>query len=264
MSDMTSLVRVQDAGLSHDGGKNFIFRHVDLEIEEGQFVAVLGPSGVGKSTLLRVIMGLIAPTEGTTTLSTAREQQTGSRRSALVFQDARLMPWRTVRGNVELGLEGLGLSRSERHQRAEDSLELVKLSAEASRWPRQLSGGQRQRVGVARALTVNPDLLLMDEPFGALDAITRKNLQTELLAIWQKTRKTVLFVTHDIDEALLLADRIIVLAGKPASVRGDLKVGKRPRDPSSPGLRALAGRLRSLIAGEEDPGDTPYWQAAEI
>lgn len=263
MNDMTSLVRVQNAGLSHDGGKSFIFRHVDLDIEQGQFVAVLGPSGVGKSTLLRVIMGLIAPTEGTTALSTAREQ-TGSRRSALVFQDARLMPWRTVRGNVELGLEGLGLNRNERRERAEEALNLVGLSAEASRWPRQLSGGQRQRVGVARALTVNPDLLLMDEPFGALDAITRRSLQTELLAIWQKTRKTVLFVTHDIDEALLLADRVIVLAGKPASVRGDLQVGNRPRDPSSPGLRALAGRLRSLIAGEDDPGGTPYWQAAEI
>ncbi|AQS83575.1 MAG: ABC transporter ATP-binding protein [Acetobacter aceti] len=263
MSDMTSLVRVENAGLSHDGGKTFIFRHVDLDIEHGQFVAVLGPSGVGKSTLLRVIMGLIDPTEGTATLSTVRER-TGSRRSALVFQDARLMPWRTVRGNVELGLEGLGLSRSERHERAQAALDLVKLSAESSRWPRQLSGGQRQRVGVARALTVNPDLLLMDEPFGALDAITRRSLQTELLTIWQKTRKTVLFVTHDIDEALLLADRIIVLAGKPASVRGDLMVGNRPRDPSSPALRALAGRLRSLIAGEDDPGGTPYWQAAEI
>ncbi|NHN87727.1 ABC transporter ATP-binding protein [Acetobacter conturbans] len=263
MNDMTSLVHVEDAGLSHDGGENFIFRHVDLSIRQGEFVAVLGPSGVGKSTLLRVIMGLVPPTEGQIALTTTTEHK-GNRQAALVFQDARLMPWRTVRTNVELGLEGLGLSRAERHDRAAQALQLVGLSAEADRWPRQLSGGQRQRVGVARALTVNPDLLLMDEPFGALDAITRSSLQTELLGIWEKTRKTVLFVTHDIDEALLLADRVIVLAGKPARVQGDLQVGKRPRDPSTPALRALAGRLRSLIAGEDDPGDSAYWQAAEI
>ncbi len=261
---MTSLVRLENTGLSHDG-KHFIFRHVDLTIRTGEFVAVLGPSGVGKSTLLRVVMGLIPPTEGQVTLAPSPSaQQAGSRRTALVFQDARLMPWRSVRRNVELGLEGLGLSRHDRHARAEESLRLVGLSAEASRWPRQLSGGQRQRVGVARALTVNPDLLLMDEPFGALDAITRAGLQAELLTIREKTRKTVLFVTHDIDEAILLADRIVVLAGKPASVRGDLPVGPRPRDPSSTAMRALADRLRALIAGEPDPGGAAYWQSAEI
>lgn len=263
MNEALPLLRLEDAGLSHDGGKSFIFRHVDLTLRQGEFVAVLGPSGVGKSTMLRVIMGLIAPTEGRV-VREAEQRQAASRQMALVFQDARLMPWRTVRRNVELGLEGLGLSSAERRAKAEAALQLVGLSAEQDRWPRQLSGGQRQRVGVARALTVNPDLLLMDEPFGALDAITRKGLQSELLGIWENTGKTVLFVTHDIDEALLLADRIIVLAGKPASVRGDLKVGLRPRDPSSPALRVLAGRLKALIAGEEDPGGAAYWQSAAI
>lgn len=259
-----SLVQIENAGLSHDGGRSFVFRHVNLTVNRGEFVAILGPSGVGKSTLLRVIMGLIPASEGRVRLESSARARANNRPASLVFQDARLMPWRTVRGNVELGLEGLGFGRAERRERAMRSLELVGLLAEAGRWPRQLSGGQRQRVGVARALTVDPDLLLMDEPFGALDAITRAGLQSELLMIWEKTRKTVVFVTHDIDEALLLADRVVVLAGKPADVRGDLLVGSRPRDPSSPALRALAGRLRSLIAGEDDPGDTIYYQAAEI
>jgi len=256
-------VRLSDIGLSHDRGRSFVLRGVDLDIDKGQFVALLGPSGVGKSTLLRVIMGLTPPSEGTVTL-TAPESPLG-RSTALVFQDAKLMPWRTVRQNVELGLEGIGLSRADRHARALASLELVGLADRADRWPRQLSGGQRQRVGVARALTVEPDLLLMDEPFGALDAVTRSGLQDELLRIWAQTHKTVLFVTHDIDEALILADRIIVLSGHPASVRGDFMVGPRPRDRSSPALQALVERLKALIAGEPDPGERPaYWQASEI
>ncbi|MDG6093561.1 ABC transporter ATP-binding protein [Acetobacter sp. AN02] len=242
-----SLVHIEDAGLSHDGGESFVFRHVTLALESGQFVAVLGPSGAGKSTLLRVVMGLVPPTEGRVTL-TAPAHRDGTRGTALVFQDARLMPWRSVRKNVELGLEGLGIPAPERHARAERVLKLVGLTAEAGRWPRQLSGGQRQRAGVARALVTDPELLLMDEPFGALDAITRAGLQQELLEIWRETRKTVLFVTHDVEEAILMADRIVVLSGRPAAVRADIMVGARPRDPSSAEMRALTSELRRLIA----------------
>ncbi|GBQ88495.1 nitrate/sulfonate/bicarbonate ABC transporter ATP-binding protein [Gluconacetobacter johannae DSM 13595] len=256
------MVRLRNVGLSHDGARSFILRGVDLEIRRGEFVAVLGPSGAGKSTLLRIAMKLIAPTEGEVTLAPAATAQ--GRPAGLVFQDAKLMPWRTVQRNVELGLEGLGLGRAARHARALDALRLVGLAEQAGRWPRQLSGGQRQRVGVARALTVEPALLLMDEPFGALDAITRAGLQEELLRIWAQTRKTVLFVTHDIDEAMILADRIIVLAGHPASVRGDLAVGPRPRDRGAPAMQILAERLRALIAGEPDPAGAGYWRASEI
>lgn len=257
------VVRLDGIGLSHDRGRSFILRHVDLEIRRGEFVALLGPSGVGKSTLLRVIMGLVPPSEGQVILQSPAT--TAHRPTAMVFQDAKLMPWRSVVRNVELGLEGLGLDAARRRARAMAALELVALADMADRWPRQLSGGQRQRVGVARALTVEPDLLLMDEPFGALDAITRNALQLELLRIHERTHATVLFVTHDLEEALTLADRIIVLEGHPAGVRGDFLVGPRPRDHAAPPMRAMAERMKLLIAGEEDPGVVAaYWQASEI
>jgi NitT/TauT family transport system ATP-binding protein len=243
---------------SHDGNITTILRDLDLFLAAGEFVALLGPSGVGKSTLLRIAMGLVQPSVGRVQRPPDR---IGDRRSAaLVFQDAKLLPWRRVLANVELGLEGLGLSRPERHIRAMQALAQVGLEAQAARWPHQLSGGQRQRVGVARALTVDPDMLLMDEPFGALDAITRAGLQDELLRLWQETHKTVLFVTHDIDEALFLADRVIVLAGSPASVRGEFRVGRRPRVRGAAELQLLAERLRALLADQPEAD----WRGVDI
>jgi NitT/TauT family transport system ATP-binding protein len=193
-----------------------VIDNFSLAVEPGEFVAIVGGSGVGKSTILRIVAGLIEPHAGTVAINTEREP--GRRRRALVFQDGRLMPWRTVRKNIALGLEGLEIDADEKARRVAHVLELTGLSEFGQRWPHQLSGGQVQRVGIARALAVRPDILLMDEPFSAVDAITRRRLQNELVHIWQTSNTAVMFVTHDIEEAVFLADRVIVLGGEPAAI----------------------------------------------
>ncbi len=193
-------------------GGEVVLDDVSLEVRPQEFVAVVGASGVGKSTLLRALAGLLPPLQGQVSLSPPSEPS--SRSWSMVFQAPRLYPWRRVLANVELGLEGLPLSRPERHQRAREQLALVGLEDLGGRWPRTLSGGQQQRVGIARALAVKPQVLFMDEPFSALDAITRRRLQGELSQLRQRTEAAIIFVTHDIEEAALLADRVMVL-GKP-------------------------------------------------
>ncbi|MFO1148865.1 MAG: ABC transporter ATP-binding protein [Alsobacter sp.] len=243
---------IEIAGLSldfeRDGQRVDVLRGVDLRVARRSFLALLGSSGVGKSTLLRVLMGLVPASAGTVTISThSRLKQP----LALVFQDARLLPWRRVIDNVAFGLEGRGLSRSQRHEKAREMLALVGLATLAERWPHQLSGGQRQRVSLARALAVEPDVLLMDEPFSALDAFTRETLQDELLRIWRQTGQTILFVTHDIDEATYLADRVIVLAGQPGRVVADYEVKMpRPRSRSDAGNADLTSAIRHHLDGE--------------
>ncbi|AWB08366.1 ABC transporter (plasmid) [Azospirillum humicireducens] len=239
----SSVIDLEDVSIGYGSDAPPVLVDVNLSIERGSFVAIVGPSGVGKSTLLRVVAGLHTARSGGVTIH--QDKRPGHRPVGLVFQDSRLLPWRRVIRNVEFGLEGLPVGRDERRQRAEAALKLVRLDGYARRWPYELSGGQRQRVGIARAMAVDPDILLMDEPFGALDAITRHNLQDELRRIHQETGKTVLFVTHDLEEAVHLADRIIVLGGTPARVVRDVR-NSAGRDGSV--FRDQVEQLRSEIA----------------
>ncbi|PWC31116.1 ABC transporter ATP-binding protein [Azospirillum sp. TSO35-2] len=239
----TSVIDLEGVSIGYGSEAPPVLVDVNLSVERGSFVAIVGPSGVGKSTLLRVVAGLHTARSGGVVIH--QDQRPGHRPVGLVFQDARLLPWRRVVRNVEFGLEGLPVSRDERRRRAEAALKLVRLDGYARRWPYELSGGQRQRVGIARAMAVDPDILLMDEPFGALDAITRNNLQDELRRIHQETGKTILFVTHDLEEAVHLADRIIVLGGTPARVVRDVR-NSAGRDGSV--FRSQVDQLRSEIA----------------
>jgi NitT/TauT family transport system ATP-binding protein len=209
-------VRVQRLAKAYERivGREFVRTHalrdVSFEVQPREFVAIIGPSGCGKSTVLRILAGLVPPTAGDVEVSGRRVRGPGPD-TATVFQSPGLMPWRTVRDNVTLALEFAKLPRAERRDRADAYIDLVGLHDFADHHPRELSGGMQQRVGLARALAVEPTVLLMDEPFGALDAITRTQMQDELLRIWEQTRKTVVFITHAIEEAVLLADRVIVM-----------------------------------------------------
>ncbi|WP_409319309.1 ABC transporter ATP-binding protein [Pseudomonas sp. KCJK9016] len=202
---------------------------LDCQIEPGQFVCMLGPSGCGKSTLLGALAGHLQPHGGQLRVDGA-EVSGPSPQRGMVFQHHTLFPWRTVRDNVAFGLKMRGTGKIERHRAADEMLKLVGLEGFTGRWPDQLSGGMQQRVEIARVLVNRPRLLLMDEPFGALDALTRLNMQELLLDIWTRIRTTVVFVTHDIDEALFLADRLLVMSARPGRIIEDLRLDfPRPR-----------------------------------
>jgi NitT/TauT family transport system ATP-binding protein len=222
---------------------------IDLTVEEEEFAAVLGPSGCGKSTLLNLIAGLLAPSAGGIWLDGALAP--GRTPTAMVFQEFALFPWRTAQANVEFGLEEMGVPSAERTRRARAFIELTGLAGFESRYPHQLSGGMRQRVGIARALAVEPAILLMDEPFSALDAQTRQLMQDELLAIWGRTRQTIVYVTHNIHEAVYMADRVVVLSRRPGRVLAEVKIElPRPRTErvlAEPAFIASVERIWSLI-----------------
>jgi NitT/TauT family transport system ATP-binding protein len=207
---------------------------VSCSIETSEFVCIVGPSGCGKSTLLNIIAGFLTPTSGEIRIGGNPVTGHGLDRG-VVFQDfSQLFPWRTALGNVAFGLEMKGVARSERDEIARRHLELVKLDKFASSYPHHLSGGMQQRVAIARALAYNPSVLLMDEPFAALDALTRDEMQRLLAEVWRETRKTVVYVTHNVAEAVYLADRVVVMTPHPGTVKAEVPIGlARPRDPLS-------------------------------
>lgn len=229
-------------------GKKFpVLDQVSMDVQEGEFICLLGPSGCGKSTLLNAMAGFVRPAEGEVRINGSKVTKPSSG-SLMIFQNYGLLPWRTVRKNVELGLEQKKLSKEERRRIAENYLDLVGLKAAAHKHPYQLSGGMQQRVAIARALAMNPGILFMDEPFGALDAITRMRLQEDILRICREEKKTIVFVTHDIEEAVYLADRIVVMSANPGRIKSIVKVQMpRLRDRTSDDFVLARDKIFSLL-----------------
>ena len=248
------ILKVKDltAAFPNGNGGLQVLNQISFEIRESEFVCLLGPSGSGKSTLLRIMAGLLGYQEGQVILD-GREMKGPRRGVGIVFQDANLMPWRTVRENIILPLELQNNPDQDSATAAQELIDLVGLQGFEESLPRDLSGGMAQRVAIARALVHDPDLLLLDEPFGALDALTRERMASELLRIWTARCKTVFMVTHDISEALYLADRVLAFSERPARITLDLEVDlPRPRKPEmryTPAFGKMAQRLREAIGG---------------
>lgn len=228
---------------------------VDLRIAEGEFVAIIGPSGCGKSTVLRLAAGLDTPTNGTVEIFGSDPQTLAKQhRLGVAFQEHALLPWASVRQNIALPYHLAG--RKVDDDRVDGLIDLVGLAGFEKARPKQLSGGMRQRVSIARALALSPDLLLLDEPFGALDAVTRRRMNAELARIWAEERITTILVTHDVDEALILADRVVVMTGRPGTVRTIAAGFPRPRDAAttrSPEFHEVVDRLTALLDANEAP-----------
>ena len=221
---------------------------VNFGVDSGELVCIVGPSGCGKTTLFRILAGLEPATRGEVTLNgTAVTEPTPN--MGIVFQEYHLFPWRTVRGNIAFGLEkAVGLDGTDREQRVQQLVDLVGLAGFEDSYPKSLSGGMKQRVALARALAIDPALLLMDEPFGAVDAQTRERLQAELLAIWGETGKTILFVTHDVEEAVTLADRVVVMGKNPGQINEIVSIDlARPRSRGDAAFGDYSEQVRSLI-----------------
>jgi len=240
-------------------------RDFDLDIAEGEFVCIVGPSGCGKTTLLRCIAGLVEPTRGEVRIRGRPLTGPGAERG-YVFQSFALFPWRSVRRNIEFGLEIKGIDKEERRRISDEYIELVGLQGFEDNYPRELSGGMQQRVGLARALANDPEVLLMDEPFGSLDAQTRNIMQAEVLKIWNRTHKTIIFVTHSVDESIFLADRVVVLTARPADMKAIFPVDlPRPRDRASDPfahirhevLEDLTEEVLKGIEQQDKPGERP-------
>ena len=253
MSD--SILSARDLSMTFPNGNGGLraIQSVQFDVRHQEFVCVVGPSGCGKTTLLRLLAGLLLPTGGEVIFEGQRLTRP-RRRIGFVFQDANLMPWRSVLNNVFLPLELQGLTQDVCEQRAKAMIELVGLNGFEDALPRDLSGGMAQRVAIARAMVHKPDILLLDEPFGSLDALTRERMETELMRIWSARTVTVVMVTHSISEAVLLADRVIVLSDRPATVHIDLPISlSRPRRlemTHTPQFGELVAKVRGAIEGQ--------------
>ncbi|MBI4355173.1 MAG: ABC transporter ATP-binding protein [Candidatus Omnitrophica bacterium] len=248
---------------AHNGGRVEVLQEINLSIRQGEFVCLLGPSGCGKSTLINIIAGLDAPDRGRVLIHGQPVTRPGVDR-VVVFQDASLFPWLTVLGNVEFGPKMQGIASGERRAKALELIKLVHLSKFANAYPYQLSGGMKQRVAIARALAMDPEILLMDEPFGALDAQTRGMLQRELLEIWQATGKTVVFVTHNVREATGLGERVFEISARPGRIKHAYAVDlPQPRSNSDPRLLSLQQKILGSLGEEiakvmQDETGLPY------
>jgi NitT/TauT family transport system ATP-binding protein len=246
--------KISVAQLGHQyANKVVALQNVDLNVRSGEFVCLLGPSGCGKSTLLYALAGQVTPTGGTVRIDGKAIRGPGPER-LLMFQEAALFPWLTVRGNITFALGAKGVPRSERRERADMYIRSVQLTGFEDTLPHQLSGGMKMRASLARALAMDPTVLLMDEPFGSLDAQTRIHMQELLQSIWLRTGKTVVFVTHDVHEALMLGTRVVLMAPRPGRVVRDLEVHlPMPRKPEDAGLNEMVRHLRSLLRDVEEP-----------
>jgi NitT/TauT family transport system ATP-binding protein len=236
---------------STGGNEVVALENINLDIKPGEFICLLGPSGCGKSTLLNAVAGFSLPTSGSILVDGKPVQEPGPDRG-MVFQEYALFPWMTVEKNIAFGLEIKKQSNAEIKSKVDAMLEMLKLQDFRDRYPKDLSGGMRQRVAIARVLVLDSPILLMDEPFGALDSLTRRNLQDELLRIWLEFKKTVIFVTHSIEESIYLADRIVVMTYRPGTIKKDVSVTMpRPRDPSSSAFNELKKELSLLVMEEQ-------------
>lgn len=248
-----SPIRISDVGKVFRSGERDVvaLQNIDLDIPDGQFVCLLGPSGCGKSTLLNAVAGFSLPSTGSIEAGGVPVTGPGPDRG-MVFQEYALFPWMTVDQNVAFGLDIKGMPKAESATRVMALLDKLGLKDFRSRFPKDLSGGMRQRVAIARILALDSPIMLMDEPFGALDALTRRNLQDELLRIWADLKKTIVFVTHSIEEAIYLADRIVVMTYRPGTVKRDILIDlPRLRDPSSAPFNALKRELGALVMEEQ-------------
>jgi len=245
---MTAIIELDNVSVAFQ--REVVYDRLSFSVNDGEFLCIVGPSGCGKSTLLRVIGDLLGVDMGGVTVASSPAAKAWQE-IAYVFQSPRLLPWRDAEANVILGQQlrfGRGRGMSEMRDKARALLELVGLGRDMHKYPAMLSGGERQRVSIARALAVEPRIVLMDEPFSALDVTTRRRMRAEIVEIWKKTGKTIVFVTHEIDEALELADRVVVLSAKPTRVLETVSLtAPRPRNLASPELNAARGKLSQLL-----------------